>query len=202
LASEGSFGAHPNLFFVPADDEIMVLIDKQNGFEISARVMSTNTNYSSAVVSVYQELVDFANRTGFPSHALILHAETNKNKIHKGINTWETLKAAFDDLLRDNQRVQVSTDMRACNNPSRMQVITETAQQLVSRVQGLCPKCSAPGFGVTELRKGLPCTACKSPTRTVIASLSTCQACGHKHELNYPGGYEMEDPMYCDVCNP
>ncbi|CAN5510883.1 hypothetical protein BH10BAC4_BH10BAC4_23470 [soil metagenome] len=30
IASEGSFGAHPNFFFVPADDEIILLMDQKN----------------------------------------------------------------------------------------------------------------------------------------------------------------------------
>lgn len=33
IASEGSFGPHPSMFFVPADDELLVLIDKKNELE-------------------------------------------------------------------------------------------------------------------------------------------------------------------------
>jgi hypothetical protein len=43
IASEGSFGAHPLLYFLPANDEILVLIDKKNGLEIAVREISTKT---------------------------------------------------------------------------------------------------------------------------------------------------------------
>ena len=37
IASEGSFGSHPTIFFAPADDEFLLLIDKKNNIEISVR---------------------------------------------------------------------------------------------------------------------------------------------------------------------
>ena len=40
IASEGSFGAHPTIYFVPADDEFLIFIDKKNGLEIIAREIS------------------------------------------------------------------------------------------------------------------------------------------------------------------
>ena len=56
IASEGSFGAHPTLFFVPADDEFVMLIDKKNGLEIVARELSTLTNFSAEFISTEKEL--------------------------------------------------------------------------------------------------------------------------------------------------
>jgi len=41
IASEGSFGPHPSVFFVSADDEFLIFIDKKNGLEIIARELST-----------------------------------------------------------------------------------------------------------------------------------------------------------------
>ena len=46
IASEGSFGPHPTLFFIPADDEILVFVDKKNGLEIIAREISTESNFN------------------------------------------------------------------------------------------------------------------------------------------------------------
>ena len=37
IASEGSFGPHPAIFFVHADDEMLLFIDKKNDLEIIAR---------------------------------------------------------------------------------------------------------------------------------------------------------------------
>ena len=38
VASEGSFGQHPTLFFMPADEEIMVFVDLENNITIKAKV--------------------------------------------------------------------------------------------------------------------------------------------------------------------
>ena len=34
VASEGSFGPHPTMFFINSDDELAILIDKKNDLEI------------------------------------------------------------------------------------------------------------------------------------------------------------------------
>lgn len=40
VASEGSFGPHPTMFFIPANDEILVLLDLENDLEIKARKLA------------------------------------------------------------------------------------------------------------------------------------------------------------------
>ena len=44
VASEGSFGAHPSISFVPCNEELLVLIDRRNNLEIIARELSLETN--------------------------------------------------------------------------------------------------------------------------------------------------------------
>jgi hypothetical protein len=51
IASEGSFGPHPTLFFGHADDELLVIIDKKNNLEIIAREVSLDTNFNSETIS-------------------------------------------------------------------------------------------------------------------------------------------------------
>lgn len=46
LASEGSFGAHPAAFFLPANEEHLLLNDKNNNLKIHSRRLSTETNFS------------------------------------------------------------------------------------------------------------------------------------------------------------
>ena len=36
IASEGSFGAHPSVFFLPGNEEFLILIDLKNNLEITA----------------------------------------------------------------------------------------------------------------------------------------------------------------------
>ena len=48
-------------------------------------------------------------------------------------------------------------DMRAHRNPTRMRVLRALSWKLAKRLERLCPKCDAPGFGSIGNRRGLPC---------------------------------------------
>ena len=50
IASEGSFGAHPSLFFAQANDELVMLLDTKNKIEIVARELSTETNFAAQTI--------------------------------------------------------------------------------------------------------------------------------------------------------
>ena len=203
IASEGSFGPHPSMFFVPADDELLVLIDKKNELEIVAREISTNTNFSSKEISLKGELIEFAEQVKFPSHGLIMRCGSSSNQhIMKGIQDWEILVSTFDQQIQLNHTLTVETDMRAFCNPTRMELIQKTVNKLIEKILSVCPICYTPGFGITDRREGLPCSSCGFPTRSTLAHISNCQKCGHSTEVIYPFGKINEDPMYCDNCNP
>jgi len=87
-------------------------------------------------------------------------------------------------------------------NPTRMSVIENAAKKLVDKVNSHCPACKVPGFGVTDVKKGLACNLCGSPTRSTLSYRYSCQHCGHTQEEMYPHKKTGEDPMYCDYCNP
>lgn len=203
MASEGSFGPHPSLFFIPADDELLILIDKKNNLEIMAREISTDTNFNGIDTADEEELVEFARRARFPSHGLILRKSRTENlDIIKGIDTWKALKNGFRILKNKHGRVHAETDMRAMCNPTRMLVIRSAAEKLVKKVLSACPACQLPGFDVTEVVSGLPCGYCGSPTRASLLYRSVCQHCSHVQELRYPDGRQVENPAFCDWCNP
>jgi hypothetical protein len=89
IANEGSFGAHPALYFVPADEELMILIDRKNDLEIVVKHISTKTNFSGKFINSLNELNIFAKSIGFPDHALIIRQEqASKEGIHKNIQDW------------------------------------------------------------------------------------------------------------------
>jgi hypothetical protein len=50
IASEGSFGPHPSIYFLPADDEIICFMDRKNELEIIARELSTETNFNASEI--------------------------------------------------------------------------------------------------------------------------------------------------------
>ncbi len=203
IASEGSFGPHPSISFIPADDEFLLFIDKKYGLEIIARELSTETNFNGAIVTTQEMLMAFAKKAKFPSHGLILRKSKEEfNGMIKGITEPAQLLAAFNHLIENFKTAYVETDMRAMYNPTRMGVIEAVAKKLVEKIKSTCPACHIPGFGITEVKQGLPCKICNYPTQSTISYLYICQRCGFNQEEKYPKGKKTEDPMYCDMCNP
>ena len=203
IASEGSFGAHPSYFFLNADDEFLIFIDKINKLEIIVRELSTDTNIGGQEISTMHHLIDFAKQVQFPSHGLIIRkSKEDYSKIEKGIHSWEELKKVFNDFLIDRKSVYVETDMRAHFNPTRMNVIEKAAKKLLEKILSECPKCFTPGFGATDVKPGLPCQQCAFPTKSTLSFVYQCAKCAHQVEEKYPHDKTTEDPMHCDVCNP
>jgi hypothetical protein len=203
LASEGSFGPHPTIFFINADEEFLILIDKKNKLEIVVRELSTDTNFDGKEIRDEEALLEFAKNAGFPSHGLILHEANDRlTELHKGITDMDALKSAFGSLLAKHGQAYVETDMRALYNPTRMRVIQKAAEKLVQKIKSTCPQCHTPGFGVTGAKRGLPCSLCGSPTNSVLSHLYVCARCNYTMEEMYPNNLQEEDPMYCDLCNP
>lgn len=203
VASEGSFGPHPTLGFINADDEILMFMDAKNGFEIVVRELSVKTNFNGQRIKTETELIDFANQAKFPSHGLILRKSSASNsEIVKGITELSVLKDVFYDFVIRFGEVYIETDMRATYNPTRMKVIKMAAQKLVDKILALCPRCCTPGFGVTETKAGLPCSCCGFPTRSTLSHEYQCFKCKYIVDKKYPHGKNTEDPTFCDVCNP
>ncbi len=203
VASEGSFGPHPSYFFINTDDEFLIFIDRKNELEIVVRELSLDTNLNGAYITTEDELKDFAEKAKFPSHGLILRkSESVLTDIYKGITSWEELTNKFNLLKNKAEKVYLETDMRAMFNPTRMEVIRKLTKKLVDKINSNCPKCLTPGFGVTDVKLGLPCSQCFFPTKSVKSHVFSCSKCYYSEEKLFPNKKEIEDPMYCDVCNP
>ncbi len=201
ISSEGSFGAHPEIPFIPANEEIAVLMDARMGLEIKGRKLSLHTNFNAGKVTTLAELQRFARSAKFPSHGLILkNSEQKASKMVKGITQMKELKQAFRDLNSCGEDVYVETDMRAWLNPSRMNVIREAVEDLVKNALNLCPKCKTPGFAPVSVERGLMCGLCGLPTRGIRFYVLSCQKCGFEDKR--PVAEKFEDPQYCDHCNP
>jgi len=201
VASEGSFGPHPSLFFIPADDELVFLYDAKNHFEILEREITTDTNFNAEEITNINQLREFTSLVNFPSHGVIVRkSKDDYTELTKGIIRWNSLRKKFKELIGKYGSAYLETDMRAMYNPTRMKVIETATQKLVERINSLCPVCKAPGFGVTHVKRGLPCSACGKPTRSVNAYHYTCEKCSYATE--YPVEISLEDPRHCDNCNP
>ena len=203
VASEGSFGPHPSMFFISADDEFLIFIDTKNNIEVVVREISTSTNFNGKYVQSQKELFDFAKQVDFPSHGLILRKSNDENKdIHKGITESEILKNSFDYFFSKYNSVYAETDMRAMYNPARMKVIEKATDKLVQKIKSTCPQCQMPGFGITDAKSGLKCNLCGSPTRSILSYIYICGHCGYRKEEIYPNKKTTEEPTFCDYCNP
>lgn len=203
VASEGSFGPHPSLFFAASDDEIVVLVDRKNNLEIVGRKLSTETNFRGAEIKSLTEAISFAEEVGFPKHGLIIRESKESIKeICKGIIDAHQLDFIVKTKLNHSDSLWVETDMRAMHNPTRLKVIEQATENLISKMQSKCPSCAFPGFWITDVKAGLPCSLCRSATKSTLAHVYACQKCNYSEERKYPNSLTVEDPMYCDFCNP
>lgn len=205
VASEGSFGPHPTLSFVPANVELVLLLDTHNQIELHGWEISTDTNYAHQKVNSVDEALNFSNKVGFPSHGLLVRPNSSSaNVLFKGITNESELISAVTLCIMHSEDLaaMLQTDMRAMCNPKRMLVIESAARNLLEKMNSLCPACGWPGFDVTEKTSGLPCDLCGSPTRSTLRHHYTCKKCSFNSEVEFPGGKTSEDPMYCDWCNP
>lgn len=199
IASEGSFGTHPTLYFMPTDEEIVLLVDRKNDLEIAVKHTSLQTNYGYFSTESDESLAEFLKRVKFPSHALIVKTA---DFIEKGIQSKEQLDRAINACISLNGKYQLMTDMRAMYNPSRMTAIQEATDKLIQKMQSQCPGCSRPGFGITDALKGLLCSTCSMPTRSIKAVIYSCEGCHYTEKVDFPEGKTEEDPMFCELCNP
>ena len=203
VATEGSFGNHPTVFFAPANDELIMLVDQKHNLEIIDRVLSMETNFDSSELHSRDELKAFLDKVQFPSHGVILkNAAENWTKIYKGITDYDSVETKFDEIIASSNSCFIETDMRAMYNPTRMKIINDVCVRLINKLHSVCPECLYPGFGVVGAEAGLLCSSCSMPTRSTSAHIYQCQHCNYESKVLYPNGKKTEDPMYCDFCNP
>ncbi|HEY0744768.1 MAG TPA: DUF6671 family protein [Chryseosolibacter sp.] len=203
IGSEGSFGPDPQMPFVQAHHEVVMLIDQANNLEIIEHVVSYGTFFGRSEVSQLKDLMDFADKAQFPSHGLILKQIKSDKVINitKGIVTWDLLYTVAQKYFTDDTSLVVETDMRAHLNPSRMKVIAEVTDKLMANVNSLCPECQWPGFTALEFKPGLVCAQCGEPTKVFQSKIHRCGHCDYWCEELCTDGLHA-DPRFCDLCNP
>ncbi|OIJ19259.1 hypothetical protein BKP45_13965 [Anaerobacillus alkalidiazotrophicus] len=206
ISSEGSFGPHPFIPYLPYNRELVLLVDQEQELEIVGHIANSNTNYAQKVIKTVEEAYEFALSIGFPTHGVIVKTNSSTTKMDemvKGITDVNHLHHVLHNLFsKSADSLYIETDMRALYNPTRMKNIELATIDLVSKIRSLCPNCSSPGFEVTESKKGLECEYCGCPTELVRSHIFECKKCNHQEEELYPKGKEYADPSQCPLCNP
>ena len=179
IASEGSFGPHPYIPFLAMGRELILLIDRETGLELTGHDASPETNFDHAVVSNVDSAMEFAERAKFPDHGLIVigcvdHQPAHDQALIKDITDRAGLAAAVSAVVDKCGAAFVETDMRAHRNPTRMNAIGRATADLVRRFRSPCPECNYPGFDVTERVPGLPCAWCGEPTQLIQREILSC----------------------------
>lgn len=204
IASEGSFGAHPSIPFIQSNLELVLLLDVKNNLEIRGHHRSSDTNMSGQHVSSAKEALEFAKRTGFPEHAVVVRkSEKNNSSLQKGIRSEDELIRHVKSLLGGffTKKVYIETDMRAHMNPTRMEKIAHATSDLVANINSTCPDCESPGFVISDVKTGLVCGQCKMPTESPSAYIWKCQKCDTEKTIPRENK-SCEDPAMCSRCNP
>lgn len=206
IASEGTFGPHPSIPFVPSDYEILYFIDLERNFHLHQSLLSVKTNYCTEVTGKLSKLKEFADQVLFPSHGLIIkpNKSDSKSMIVKGIQAFEKLEEAFIQSCRHSLDglALIQTDMRAHMNPTRMEVIKELAESFAVRLATLCPFCYTPGWGIVGNQKGLECEICGCETDMIRFEIFGCSKCDYKETKPRSDGLSLANPRWCFLCNP
>ena len=194
IASEGSFGTDPFTGMLPWNRELLIWIDDRLGIEIVA-TSAGKTNCSHRLVDTWEEAEDFARSAGFPEHHLVVRPTDEKHpELRKGLADWVSLQDAVTWALN------FAENRRAFANPTRMENIRLAAEDLARRLISQCPACSAPGFSIVGLVRGLPCEDCGIPTNEAKADIHRCVRC--EHQILVERELEYASAKFCDYCNP
>jgi hypothetical protein len=206
LASEGSFGPHPAIPFIPGGMELLVFVDDERGIVVHESLIAEATNFDHLVVSPGDALDAFLGRIGFPAHGLIVRSNEGEPTVAlaKGIVELDSLARAIAEAaaVSPDGRARLETDMRAHLNPTRMKSLATLTDRLARRLATLCHGCGAPGFGRTGTRGGLLCETCGTPTEMIAAELFGCPACDYAEERPRFDGLQHAPTQQCPECNP
>lgn len=206
LASEGSFGPHPAIPYIPAGMELLVFVDDERGIVVTESLIAEKTNYDHLVILPGAASDAFLQRIGFPTHGLIVRPNEGEvaSALAKGIVDHDSLRRAIEAAaaVSSDGRARMETDMRAHFNPTRMESLAILSVRLAQRLARQCPACGCPGFGRTGSRTGLVCEDCGAPTELVLAEILGCPACDYTEERSRGDGLQRAPAQHCPLCNP
>lgn len=200
IASEGAFGPHPALPLLPGGHELVLLLDRATGLELTGRDRTFDTNYMQRSVALLADAEAIASAIGFPRHGIILMSAGGAKPIDRDIATWPQLRAAVNARLEAEGAARIEADMRAHRNPLRMASIGRAAARLAASFGARCPGCRRPGW-VPDREAGRPCGWCEGPTLDHWIERFACAGCALT-ETRTIDPARRAAPAWCVGCNP
>jgi hypothetical protein len=203
IASEGSYGPIDRVPLNAGGVEIMAFVDRKRGVKIVETLVTHRTNWRMWRFKAGDPLVPVAAKAmGFPAYGVFVMKNSDYSEPVKGLETIDEIIAAVDREARrsDDGLALMIADMRAHRNPTRMKVLRALGWKLAKRLERVCPKCGAPGFGHIDSRRGLPCGACGQPTHYVHFEIDGCNACGHSVARPRKDGLTAAPKLACQPC--
>ena len=197
LASEGSFGPHPQIPLLTVNEEWLIYIDLDLGLEIYGRSTSLDVCDQHLSYQAVDELDSFLERIEFGAQGLVFKDKLNDEIIDKGITDRKRLL----ELIEKHHQWHIATDLRAHLNPTRQKNIIEAGVDLIKRMHSWCPKCQQPDFSVKKYSGHLHCSWCGRPTDHHANEIYSCLACNYEESKMRSDLTEL-DPQFCPHCNP
>lgn len=203
IGSEGSYGPHPFVPFIPAGRELLVWHDIRSGVDIIDMLIDETPSFDHRDVKGMAEADSFLHDIDFPNQALVVSPVGAAFIVAKGVRDQSTLIDATRSAisLSPTAQARLQTDMRAFMNPRRMAVIAKLGKRFAKRLTTLCPECDHPGWGWVGTKDGLRCSACGCQTQLPSHDIMSCAAC-HTEELVERSTGAEADPTFCPFCNP
>ena len=182
LASEGSFGPHPAIPFLPLAIEWMTFVDRRRDLVISEQLAGAPTNFSHSLIAAGADPGSWLERIGFPAHGVIVRPHrsdphpSDAFPIVRGLQCPQALEQAIRGAAAHSADglALLETDMRAHRNPTRMASIRRLAFRLVRRIRTPCPSCGSPGWGLVGREPGLPTAAPTAITAPKCLAATGC----------------------------
>lgn len=204
LASEGSFGPHPQIGLVPSDLESLLFYDAQSRAEVYVEFLSTNVVHEESEFSPRDDFRAFLKRIHFPGHGVIVRPFGESNTLFKGLHDeGQVIQALLESFVSSkNGKVVMATDLRAHHNPTRQQAIREAGKKLIESLRTHCPRCRYPGFAIRDVVPGLTCMGCGDPSPRTKGVIYSCVSCDHEETGPRPDGVTALNPEECESCNP